>query len=554
MGAGSGGISGSGLGASTGNGTTALGSGGVTGAGSGAAGGTLGVRITPAAPQAFRRLTGSQFQNSLRALLGDVVVTAPEEDSHDSGLATVGAAQVVTSPEGVEKYQAAIDGALDAVFADATKRAALLTGSSCPPKVAANDACTNAFIGRFGRLAWRRALTPAELTRYAALATLATQTLADAYAGARWAASALLQSPNFLYRTEIGQPMAGRTDVRQLTNTEMASRLAFFLWDGGPDDALLAAAESGQLASADNVRAQAQRMLGLPTGRNAITGFVRDFFWLSRLDSTAKDATQFPKFTASLRTSMGQELTRQWEAMAFEQDGSALDLFTTRRTFVNKELATLYGLPTTGLTDTTLTAVDLPATGPRVGFLGTAALLTINANQTEGSPTLRGKFIREEVLCQTIPPPPNNVDTTLPDPPAGVVYTKREKLERHRTLMTCAACHALMDPLGYPLESFDAIGSTRATDAGKAIDTSGSLDGQTFSGLAGLADALRATPAAASCLVKHLYRYATGSAQAQGEDTAVTELSTGFAGGGYRLRSLLSDIVASDGFRLLTPI
>jgi hypothetical protein len=518
------------------------------------------VAITPATPQTFRRLTEGQFKNSLRTLLGDVTVGAVEEDSHDGGLAAIGATQIVTSPDGVEKYQTAIDAALDAVFADPTKRTALVsgTGAACTPKMitapVANDACTNAFIARFGRLAWRRALTAAETARYATLATTATQSLADAYAGARWAASALLQSPNFLYRPELGQAMPGRADLRQLTNLEMASRLAFFLWEGPPDDALLLAAESGQLTSVDGIRQQAQRLIASPTGRNAVTGFVRDFFWLGRLDGTAKDSTLFPQFTPTLRASMGEELTRLWAFAAFDQDGSALDLFTTRHTFVNKELATLYGLPTTGLSDTTFSAVDLPATGPRLGFLSTAALLSINADQKEGSPTLRGKFIREDLLCQTIPPPPNNVDTTLPDPPAGVVFTRREKLERHRTSPTCAACHQLMDPLGFPLESFDAIGRYRTTDAGKPIDASGSLGTVSFDGLPGLAAALAASPEAASCMVKHIYRYATGSAQAQGEDVAVNNLVTSFAAEGYRLRALLTDIVTSEGFRLLTPV
>lgn len=549
---GSGGAVGTGSGGTVGSGSGGI-AGNQTASGGSAAGGITGVMVTPAIAPAFRRLTTNQFQNSLRALLGDVTVGAVEEDSHDGGLATIGAAQIVTSPDGVEKYQIAIDAALDIVFADATKRAALLTGASCPPKLSANDACTNAFVARFGRLAWRRALTSVEVARYTALAAMATQTLADANAGARWAASALLQSPNFLYRAELGQAVPGRTDVLQLTNTEMASRLAFFLWESTPDDALLVAAENGLLTSVDGIRAQAQRMIATTAGRNAITGFVRDFFWLGRLDSTAKDGTLFPSFTDSLRTSMGQELTRMWESMAFDQDGSALDLFTTRHTFVTKELATLYGLPTTGLTDTALTAVDLPASGARVGFLGTAALLAMNADQKSGSPTLRGKFIREELLCQDIPAPPANVDTTLPDPPAGVVYTKREKLEMHRSLPSCAACHSLMDPLGYPLEAFDAIGAYRTTDAGKTIDTSGTLDGVTFAGLPGLADALAANAATAPCMVRHLYRYATGSTGSQGEPDAVTALASGFTGNGYHLRALLGDIVGSEGFRMLTP-
>jgi len=497
----------------------------------------------------WRRLTATQFTNSLHALLGDVTVSAAEEDIRTGGFTTTGASLVVTSSDGVDKYQVAVDGALEQTFANATKRSALVSGAGCPPKVGANDACTVGFIKRFGRLAFRRPLSTEETTRYATVATSAAQALNDPYAGARWAASAILQSPKFLYRTELGEATAARPDARQLTSIEIASRLSFFLWNGPPDDALLTAAEAGQLVSVDGIRKEAQRLLDAPSGRQAITAFVRDFFWLDRLDKMAKDAGLYPQFTSTLSRTMGSELTRMWETVVFEQDGSALDLLTSRRTFVNKELATFYGLPTAGLTDAVMSPIELPATGGRVGFLGSAALLSLYADQKEGSPTLRGRFIREELLCQPVPPPPDNVNTQLKDPPPGVVYTKREKLNLHRSQAVCASCHGFMDPLGFPLESFDAVGAYRATEAGKPVDASGSLEDQTFNGLPGLAEALKKTPEVASCMVKHLYRYSTGAAESPGEDTAVEQLSTRFSSTGYRLRSLFLELVSSEGFR-----
>jgi hypothetical protein len=183
--------------------------------------------------------------------------------------------------------------------------------------------------------------------------------------------------------------------------------------------------------------------------------------------------------------------------------------------------------------------------------LTTAGFLSLYANQEEGSPTQRGKFIRETLLCTTIPLPPPNVSTVLPDPPAGVVYTKRQRLATHESVASCAVCHKMMDPLGLTLENFDAIGKYRSTDQGLPIDVSGDLDGTSFSGPVALGQTLAAQPAVADCLVRNMYRYGTGHVETTTEQPVLDALKSNFRTGGYHVRDLMRDIVSSDGFRFV---
>lgn len=537
----------------SGNPSGGTGGGPVGGGATGGTGGGTAPATRPASLTATRLLTTSQFRNSLLTLLGPVTVGPVQDDSRVEGFSTVGAAQIITTDGGVEQYQLAVDGALDQLFSDTARRG---TFAGCVPSVpaaGATDACTRTFITRFGRLAFRRPLSTAESTRYTTLATAAAQNLVDAYAGIRWAASGILQSPNFLYRAELGETAPDRTDARRLTSLEMASRLSFFLWDAPPDDTLLKEAEASRLITVEAIRTQAHRLLAAPAGRRAVGNFARDLFWLDRLSRMSKDPVLFPRYTPALQQAMANQVIRSWEDLVFDQDASILDILTTRRTFVNAPLATLYGItaPGAGTDPAVLTAVELPANSPRVGMLGSAGLLAMYANQKEGSPSLRGKFIRESLLCQTIPAPPDNVNTTLPEPPAGVVLTHREKLELHHAQGICRACHLLMDPPGFGLEHFDAVGAYRATDNGKPVDSTGSLNGTAFDGLPQLASAIAAQPEFVPCLVKSLLRYATGTAALLGEETAVQQLTQTLVAANYRLKPLLVEIAVSEAFRFV---
>jgi hypothetical protein len=499
----------------------------------------------------MRRLTASQFRHSLQALLGETVSIGDiEPDARASGLAVVDAASVITSATGVEQYHAAIEGALAQVFASEQSRAALL---GCVPALSATDACTRDFLTRFGKLALRRTLSATELERYVGLATSAGTTLNDPLLGIQWALTALLESPKFLYRTELGAPSLERTDANALSPLELASKMAFFLWDGPPDAELIDKAESGALGSSESLRTEAERLLTLPEGRRAISGFARDLYWVDRLDTVAKDATLYPAFTATLRSAMKQEFLLKWEDVVFDQDVSAFELFRTRRTQVNAELASLYGLDVPGATADTFVATELPADSERIGVFGSAGWLSLFGNQKKGSATLRGKFVREVVLCNEIPDPPDNIDTNLQDPEPGVVLTQREILAQHATQPACAACHSLMDPIGFAFEHFDGIGAYRTTDAGKPIDATGSLNGVSYDGLPGLVDVLVAEPQTQSCLVEHLYSYALGALNTPGEQEAVASLSANFAATGSHIKPLLVELVASEGFRFVVP-
>ena len=446
------------------------------------------------------------------------------------------------------KQRRAIDSALDQAFAD-TKRRAQLIG--CTPQTPLDSACAQSFVKSFGRLAWRRPLTQAQLDRYAALAQSSATALSDSYAGLRWAASALLQSPYFLYRSERGSSVPGMADRNQYTSFELASKLAFFLWNSTPDGDLLDAAESGALATPAGLSAQIDRLLSAPQGQEAIVNFAREFTRTDNLIGMPKDASTYPSFTSTLSVAMGEEVLRLWQN-AFESDSDALGLFTTQQTFANKELGALYGLDTSGLAANTFSAVTLPASQGRSGLLTTAAMLSLQATQIEGSPTLRGRYIRQQFQCMTIPDPPPGVVTTLPSTGPGT-FTKRQKMLVHESQPSCAGCHSLMDPLGFPLEHFDAVGAYRATDSGLEIDTSGKLGDQSFADAVGMGQILAASPATAACLVQKIYTYAVAHPIPNSEQVIVNDLSSAFSASGNRLPSLISKIVTSDAFKFTSP-
>ena len=225
--------------------------------------------------------------------------------------------------------------------------------------------------------------------------------------------------------------------------------------------------------------------------------------------------------------------------------------FDARVAFVNVELARLYGLaPPTGAD---FVRVALPGDSPRVGFIGRAGFLAANAHATSTSPTLRGKFIREVLLCQAIRPPPANVIPILPTDNATTgPRTMRERLAGH-AVPGCAECHNAMDPIGLGLENFDAIGVYRTADVGKTIDASGVLDGTPFSGPAALAAALRTHPQLEACLVRSLYRYAMGYVEGPGQEPAVVDLTQSLVSGEHRFRSLVLAMVESAAFRTAAP-
>jgi hypothetical protein len=495
------------------------------------------------APASLRRLTRAQYLNSVRDLLGqDITLSVElEPDTALSGFVSIGAALTTVSATAAEKFEAAATSIAQQAL-DPARRGRLVT---CAPKAAADEACAKSFVTSFGRRAWRRPLTAEEVARYTTLATQGGSMLGDFWQGLGYALAGLLQSPNFIYRVEIGTPGVVKGQ-RVFDGWELASRLSFTLWNSTPDDALLDAAQAGALTAPGGLRQQAERLLASPRGRTAVRNFFFELYRLDVLDDLEQSPANFPKATRTIGPAMREETLRLLEEVVLAGGGDVRAALDAPFAFVNRELAALYGLPAPAGADFVKTT--LPAGGLRLGILGNASFLASNAHEATTSPTRRGKFVREVLLCHEIPAPPPDVDASLPpEKPGDAPRTMRERLAGHNA-PGCITCHAKMDPLGLAFENFDALGAHRTQDAGLAIDASGDLDGQRFGNPRELAAVLRAHPDVEACLVRGLYRYAVGHIETPGEEVLITRITAGL--GGDRFRAALLGVIESDGFRV----
>lgn len=506
-----------------------------------------GPAILEPAPPVLPRLTAAQYRNSVVDLLGPKIPMTPiEADTNPYLFYSIGAASTTLSELGVQQYEESADAVTRTVFNDPAWRAVLV---GCEP-TAPGDACASEFIGRFGRRAFRRPLTAEERARYTAVSVDLAQP--DAWEGIRLAVAGMLQSPHFIYRVEpsaldMENPGGGK---RLLTGYEMAARLSFLFWNTTPDEMLLDAAERGDLGSPEGIAAEAERLLAHPRANGAIQEFFAQYLDLGRLDGVARDPATYPLFAPGMAQTMRKEIELLVNDIVFEEEGDIRSIFSTRRTFVNSELAALYGVEAPGADATTFVPVELDPDGPRAGLLTFGAFLTMNAHETATSPTARGKYVRERVLCQTVQPPPPGVDTTL-DPPSGETpMTVRERLEEHRKNPACTGCHAFIDPPGFLFEHFDSIGAYRTVQAGDLpINSSGDLDGVPLSDAKGLAALLENDPRVGRCMVTQLFRHAQARLDTEGEKVAVDDLEARFAAGGYSFKKLLIELVTHDAFR-----
>lgn len=495
----------------------------------------------------LRRLTVPQYHNTVADLFGGAVTvnTVLEEDTALYGFSAIGAARLAVSARGTELYeQAALE-----VASQAVASAAFRDAFPCAPAATVDDACTQSFVDSFGRRAWRRPLSDEERARYVAVARQAATTLEDFWGGIEFALAGLLQSPHFLYRVELGEPHPEHAGVRVLTDLELATRLSFFLWNSTPDAELLAAAEKGELASSDGLLAQAERLLASERAQPAISHFFTEMLHLDKLKEVKQSPDAFPEVTPTLGPAMRTETLRFLEYLV-DEGRDYRELFTSTTTFVNDELAAIYGVDAPGGAE--FAQVMLPADGVRAGFLGHASFLSTNAHVSSTSPTHRGMFVRETLLCQGIPPPPPDVIAELPeiDPSLGP-RTARQKLEMHQENPGCASCHRVIDPIGLALEHFDAIGRYRETDQGMEIDASGDLDGVVFDGARSLGEVIADHPSLVPCLVRNAIRHATGRLEGAWDEPHIEDLARSMAADGHRIRGLLLSLVQNPSFRLV---
>jgi hypothetical protein len=507
------------------------------------------VPADPPGESRLHRLTRSQIHSSLVDLFGDSIVLPQklEPDTAIEGLIAIGASRTSISPRGVEQAEQAAYDVAAQVMEPGPRRDALVP---CSPAGPVDPVCAAAALEPLGLRVWRRPLTVDEREHLLKLAGQAATTLGDFYDGLEFPIAALLQSPSFLFRTELGEPDPDAPDRLRYTDYEMASRLSFFLWNTTPDDDLLAAAARGELTRVDGLRAQAERLVASPRARAAVRAFFSDLYELHRLDDLVKDPTLFTHMSSEVGPAAREETLRGIEHLVFAEQGDYRDLLTTRRTFLNRKLASIYNVSAPAREG--FGAIEWPADSARRGLLGQLSVLALHSHPVASSATKRGKFVRKVLLCAQILPPPVDVNTALPEP-SGETRTLRERVAEHLTNPACAGCHRYMDPIGLGLENFDALGRYRTTDNGEPIDPSGELDGTDFADAVALGQVVRDHPDFTPCLVKNLYRYATGHLEGAGERAMLAGLAESFAAHEHRLLPLLIDVVLSDGFRYAVP-
>ncbi len=499
------------------------------------------VEVSPA-PVSLRRLTIPQYHNVVRDLLGESVVlpTALEPDTRTGGLVSIGAALSTISARGIEQYEQASYDLAEQAMADPEIRASIVP---CAPSGVEDAACAGSAVRSFGRRVWRRPLADEEVEGLVSIALEAARVRGDFFKGFEFAIAALLQSPHFLFRVEIGEQDG---QGRRFTDYEMAARLSFLLWDTGPDQALLDAAERGELTDDAGLAAQVERLLASPRARAGVRSFFSDLFNLRALDALSKDPTIFEHISPEVGPAAREETLLGLEWLIFEEDGDYRDVMTTRRTFLNRKLASIYSVPAPAREG--FAEAELPEESERVGLLGQVSFLALNAHPVSSSVTLRGLFVRETLLCQDVPLPPSNVDTSIPEP-SGETPTLRDRVAEHLENEACVGCHLRTDPIGLGLENFDGLGRFRLRDNEVLIDASGDLDGVAFEGPRGLAEALREHERLGPCLVRNLVRYANGHQEVPGEADMIDALSKAFEGRGHRVKALLFDLATSPGFR-----
>jgi hypothetical protein len=500
-----------------------------------------------------RRLTHSQYDNTVRDLLGDYSRPAlhfPPEDYVD-GFKNQAKYQGMT-PLLVEAYSTAAEKlALNAFRAGDINHLI-----PCKPVSAADVKCRDNFVRSFGLRAFRRPLLDVEFKRYSAAFRAQASANGKFLEGARTVVEAMLQSPNFLYHLEAGPD-------GQLLDYEIASRLSYLLQDTMPDKSLLDAAAKGELRTAVGLEASTRRLLDDPHARQALDEFFDQWLRFDRVLNSSKEGRRFPEFSLEMAQNMVEETRRLLDRLVWD-DRNFMELLTADYTYLSADLASLYKMPPPA---EQFELVHFPAGSPRAGLLGEASFLAANAGPTETSPTARGIFIREQLLCQHVPPPPPNVDTNLPEPTGNNPLTRRQRMSAHVENPLCASCHRLMDPIGFGLESFDAIGRLRQQETifvespsgnrrddkkiNLDLDTRGEIAGipnSAFSDSNQLGSILARSSVCQECMVRQIFRYAFGRMETSSDEETIHQLFAAFRDSGFHFKDLLLGLVRSPEF------
>ncbi|HZE96921.1 MAG TPA: DUF1592 domain-containing protein [Planctomycetota bacterium] len=472
-------------------------------------------------PPLIRRLNRTEYVNSVRDLSGVTVDVAAEVGIPEEATGTAfdtSANALVLPPALMEKYFAAADLILEKMKP--------LAGPS-----------PRDLIRAFARRAYRRPIQDDELDRLMALHAR-EKTL-------RLPLKAILVSPHFLFRVEREQP--GNAPYA-LSGPELATRISYFLWSTMPDEALLADAEAGRLSEAAALEGQVRRMLAHANGKSMTSNFAFQWLQLKKLDFARPSTEFFPAFNNKLKQAMRDEASTFLDKLR-QEDGSVLDLLDCDYAWLNDDLAKHYGIA--GIEGKQFRKVALKPENHRGGLLGMGAVLALTSHTSRTSPTLRGKWILESIFGTPPPPPPPDAGTIKEQKKGAEPRTFRELMAQHAVQPSCAACHRRIDPLGFALENYDAVGAWRDTQGGKPLDAVGVLpSGEQFEGVPGLKQVLaRSRDAFERNLIEQMLSYALGRDVQDSDECAIRGIQAAAAKDGHRYSSIVLGIVKSFPFR-----
>ena len=501
----------------------------------------------------MRRLTPQQYQRIVSDIFGvDMEIQGRFEPvPRVAGLLEVGTGQVGLTASGFQQYYSIAQG-IAAKALDAEHRDILVP---CKPAnaTAADNACAQQFLAKVGELLYRRPLTNDELKMQVDVAAQGATSMKNFYTGLSLSLESMMVQPQFIYRQETVVPSKSKPGTYELDAYSKATRLSFFFWDTAPDRVLVDAAKNGSLDTPAGLKKQVDRLIASPRLEDGVRAFFSDMLQFDQLDSVGKDATLYPNFTRNAVDDAREQTLRTIADHLINQHGDYRELFTTRKTFLTPMLGSLYRVPVVSDKPNGYpeewTAHTYEPGDPRAGILTHISFVSLHSHPGRTSPTIRGRALRETILCQKVPDPPGNVNFTVVQDTTNPLYkTSRERLNAHATEAMCTGCHKITDPIGLALENFDSDGGYRTTENGAAIDTTGALDGKPFTNAQTLGQVVSQLPAATQCVVKRITAYGLGRDVPPQQAEWLKQIQDSFAKDGYRVTDLMKTIASSPEF------
>jgi hypothetical protein len=497
----------------------------------------------------LRRLTRYEYNNTVTDLFGDTTNPANSFPAEELGNGFGNDADAISVSSFLsESYVTAAEGISQRLTATPAAMAKL---APCAMNVAAGmeDACTKTVLNAVLPKMWRRAVTTAEVTDLATLATTLRGSSGGTFAiGLAGALEAALLAPDFVYRIEWGVPDMAKPTLKRPSGDEMATRLSYFLWGTTPDDTLRAAVKTGELLTSNGVLTHATRMLNDPKSHRVVAFFFDNLLPINGLTDLERDAATFPQFNAMIGSYMHQETQRFLEYVVYEsQSGSWTEALTAPYTFVNQPLAQYYGI--TGVTGTNFVKVNQDPT-KRMGFLTQGGIMAGTTPSNNTNPVRRGSFVVQQLMCNIINLPSGDILAMVKPPDPYSAPTARQRYTMHKQQAVCAGCHSQMDPVGFTFENYDPIGLYRTQENNVTIDATGQLPqtGQDVTNAIDLIQKVAATQDAQFCFSSHWMDFAYGRVTGTGDECAKAQVEVAFQQSGYNVKQMILALTQTDEF------